>query len=589
MKITEYKNEVNTLTLSDKFKQELKDKLIAMADESPARRPEIKKSTTFLSKKYSRYVALAACLLLVVSTVSVVSIGGLRSKFDKALAEPDAANFSNKAYDDDQDAADAEDATYGNTDASDEAVSDPVLASDVPDSDLEDPAVYSPTDNEPDVPTDDEDEEPIVAHPLTETNPMSVNSNGYSSYASPDYEGNYSGADYIVSNLVGSASNFAEYVTVEVNIIPETVIEPRYDYENYVKHSFTTSGAFGEQEAPAQGAENSIPESEEDINYENPKTSGPADIDFDDLTSGWSYSYYGLRDGVISDLDGIALIRFTIEDAYDSFDAAFNIASPVTMGGLQTLYNIGVTYDYFENEEVSADRLLLNVGTEHWQLVGRPLMEGEYVALVTENKDGVLEPVSQLVYAIHRVNGLDIAYHVYSDDGFMIDPGSTNMGLMPEEREVITSTTNNPEIYTQKAAVKELTYYLRRNILRMDPKLLDIESGSSARENTPEPSASEPPDPNTVQNAQTEEIEYRSGIRANFPTGELKVTVEDDETKVNGIGIGDDMDAALKAFYLTKYHFTPDARLVLIASEEDGRWQVVVKFENGIVTSIERQ
>lgn len=583
MKINEYKNDVNSLTLSNEFKQELKEKMLAAAENSKPAKPAIKKSTAAVfSAKYSRYIALAACLLLVISTVSIVSIGGLKSKLLDSARE--SANDSS-SIDNEQD--------LQRLTEQDDDIDD---VDDIADAPADVPT--SAIDTSEDDPVGDDETTAVDAHDDSDEEPVAVDSiprsgNGYSSYASRDYEGSYNGEEYIISNRVGSASNTAEYISDYVNVNQTVVIEPwqnktneNTNDDNIDRPVESTEADDPESTTPTASVDNDV-DIESFYHDSNPMTSTTAanDLTFDELTSGWSYSYYGLRDGVIADLDGIALIRFTIENSYSISDVSRNISSPVTIDPYcQTLYDINITYDYFENESIDVDRMMLNTGLKYWQLIGRPLMEGEYIALVTENNDGVLEPVSQLIYAVHRVNGLDIAYHVYSDDGFMIDPGSTNMGLMPEEREVITSTTNNPEIYTQKAAVRELTYYLRRNILRMDPKLLDLKKVSSKTDDSA---------------AHQEEIVYRSTVRANFPTGRLLLTLngdsiragnfsatEENPIKVNGIGVGDDMQTALKAFYLSDYYFTPDAQITLIASEEDGKWQVTVKFSDNVVTEI---
>ena len=88
MKTTEYKEEVKSLVLTPEFKEQLKSKMLEeyTSAHPDGVSPKITESAGGL-KKYSRYIALAASLLLVVSTVSVVSIAGLRSRFTSSGAD----------------------------------------------------------------------------------------------------------------------------------------------------------------------------------------------------------------------------------------------------------------------------------------------------------------------------------------------------------------------------------------------------------------------------------------------------------------------------------------------------------------------
>ena len=194
-----------------------------------------------------------------------------------------------------------------------------------------------------------------------------------------------------------------------------------------------------------------------------------------------------------------------------------------------------------------------------------------------EKLEKVCRPVTELVYAVYNVNGLDLAYHVYSAEGFMVDPGDTNMGIYEEETVAYKTAANNPEIYTQKAAVRELTSYLRRNILRMEPNLTVLTD--DVPENEEEQSSGEVAEPSG---------EALTSLTARFPEGTL--VYEGGETpSVNGIKVGDYLSDAVRAFYLTSYTFAPDCRIVLVPKvmTEGAPESVTVVFENGVAVSIE--
>lgn len=591
MKKTEYKIEVEALTLSEEFKTGLKQKMLEEYESRAEKEENIVKTKNSNIKKYSKYVALAACLLLTVSAVggALALSGKIQTKSAEVsdFAQKPETGVMNDTLDGEGAAEEPQSAPgeiYADGGAElpaakeaedvDEAVEDVAedaedVAEDAYDDSVEDFELLTAPANDASA---DEPENGDNAENISTVMPMS--GNGYSYGVSPDYDGRYDGGAYVFSGS-GSESNFAAniYQTAEsVSISAETIYPPSLAPSRGTGGEIPADGELDDAplEMPADAPDEEVeyPESY-DVSAED-----AAAIDFEALTGGFSYEYYDIRDGVIANLDETALIRFEIDGAYDGYEAvAKNITAPTYIDLTnQTLYSVRITYDYFNDEEVSVKAGFINIGTSENQLVGRPLMEGEYIAVVYQS-GGVLEPVPQLIYSVKNVNGLDVAYHVYSDDGFMVDPGDTNMGLEPEELEVVTSTVNNPEIYTQKAAVSELTRYLKRNIMRMEPQLIDLGSLGA------EPEGEQEPQP-----------ERRSGIKANYQSGGLRLEYSPDEDglpKINGVEIGTDMETALKALYLTEYSFTPDAILTLYAAEEDGGWEAKIGFEDGVVVKIE--
>lgn len=609
MKTNEYKNEVGSLKLTQEFKQELKLKMLQAAEGRTAEKPQIKMSAVDFSKKYSKYAALAACLLMAVSTVGVLSATKNVFKFGNNNANCDEADeeLLNEAYHLDSetyfDDADIDDAIGIDNVAEDDVAEDAyddLDVTDAEDTSAEEPAVLTESgDRFEDVDEPISDRTPAVAIPVT--------GNGYSPDASAKYDGHYYGIDYVVNDTVGSGE-YEAVVVEEINLhldelkssVPSyttvteaTPVEESGSDNNEVSNDSSPEADIAvEEEIPAT-VQADIPTPDSEPVHSFDPTPRDELKSFEELTSGDSKEYYDIRDRVLAKLDNIALIRFTIVDSYETKQEVTANADKVTMDiSSQTLYRINITYDYFNQEDADVDRLMLNTGRSDYQLIGRPAMEGEYIAVVTQNKDGILEPIPQLIYAVHKVRGLDIAYHLYSDDGFMVDPGNTNMGLMPEEQMVTNSTVNNPEVYTQKAEVRELTYYLRRNILRLDPNLLEFKEHNSAANSEEENDSQE--------QEQEAPVELRKTIRANFPAGKLKLSSGGealeigsyssdtlDSLEINDIGVGADMQTALKAFLLSSYAFTPDAKITLAASAEEGGWFAVVTFSENVIEKIE--
>ena len=614
MKINEYKNDVGSLKLSQEFKDNLKAMMAEEYENASGKKeaePDIKMSgTAVFAKKYSKYIALAACLLLAVSAVSAVGLQRLKmgSPFAIANGGTDAAAEVNSAEQRDAEQQDTEvlenyDAPAPDPEAPQAPDGDDDIANAMLYDTQEAPAEEAPAESAaPVVEEDSEDidaevnvsdsqppaEEPATDIPV-ETNPMS--GNDYSAAKSKNYDGDYSGEDYINYYGEGGGYYYASNISNELRISPveiapyslgageTTPTGANGDGEDIPTD--TTSQDDAHVEAPAD-----VPESEDydtsanvDDAMEIPDTDEMLSDVERNLKLGYSVKYYDVRDGYIADLDNVAIIRFVVEDSLsDETEIKNTVDRKITIDpDNQTLYRIHVGYDYFAMEDPDVDMWLISDGSVKNQLVGRPVMEGEYIAVATMTDEGVMVPVPELVYAVYNVNGLDLAYHVYSAEGFMVDPGDTNMGIYEEETVAYKTAANNPEIYTQKAAVRELTSYLRRNILRMEPNLTVLTD--DIPENEEEQPSGEAAEPNG---------EALTSLTARFPEGTL--VYEGGETpSVNGIKVGDYLSDAVKAFYLTSYTFAPDCRIVLVPKvmTEGVPESVTVVFENGVAVSIE--
>ncbi len=585
MRINEYKNDVGSLKLTPEFKENLK---ALMAEEyekqkgSPEKSPEETLSRpAIFAKKYSKYFALAACLLLAVSTVGVMSLMRLATKpADLSDAAEEAGGNAElfSAGSDDANAAailtdgeiPAEDASAEDTPDLEED-SESLIGSDdaeVPASEEAedvDEVLYEPGDEEP---------QPSETNPASDyggdNNPMSnyggvnpTSGNGYSNLKSRDYDGDYDGEMYVAYNVAGDGEITAKNVVTTAKLKKRKVSPAVSSSDENIETESTA------QTDPTVPAETPMTAVDEEVEAEDTGEAVTIDEEtFGNLTEGYSVKYYDVRDGTVANLDNVALIRFRILDAYSGSEISANTDREVTIDpDKETLYKINVGYDYFESEDPDVVTWMINVGNESYQLIGRPVMQGEYVAVATVNTEGVVELVPELVYAVHNVGGLDIAYHVYSDEGFMVDPGDTNMGIMPEELEFTTTTSNNPEIYTQKAAVRELTSYLRRNILRMEPTLAEL--------------SEEPPEPTVDENGN----ELLKTIAFKYYAG--KGVYDAEANTVNGVGVGTKLEDALEPLMLTKYSFSKNCVMTLVAADEDGGWTAVITFADGVVSSVE--
>lgn len=212
----QYKIEVDQISLSESFKQSLKEKMAAEYAAEAANTLKTKKSFNF--SKYSKYIATAACLVLIAATVSVVSAlnGGFaveKSADSFFMVESIAPESNNMGADE---SANGNDLTYGFEEDDDapveetaESEEEAIVEESVEDVTAEDPQPAS-EEGESSV-TEAEVEEDVVEDAvLTEEEDVLK-----SAFAPENYDGEYFAEDYILST---SAANNENISTVE-NIV----------------------------------------------------------------------------------------------------------------------------------------------------------------------------------------------------------------------------------------------------------------------------------------------------------------------------------------------------------------------------------
>lgn len=550
MKIEQYKSDVRTLVLSDSFKQSLKDK---MANEFTLVATE---NTVKPWMKYSKYIATAACLVLIVATISVVSLMGGNFSVEKSSDNLKSENIM------------ADDALYqANNSDVDESIDDmPVTEEEV----IEEDAVVEEEIEEDIVVEEDEvisevtenDDVAVEEEVAAEEAPAAPEEEAYkSSYAPEDYDGEYYAEDYIVGN--------------------ET--SPDYDALNVMSY----------------------------------------DLGYDES------SYSELSLDTLRYLDTVNFVKFTVEEAYSADDAVV-LTGDEAFETEKSLYRINLTYDYLNNADLDSELYLAYPGTADNQLSGRPVLgEGEkYLSCLTFD-GGYAEMLFELSYQVHRINGLDIAYHLVGGEG--IDPGSTHMGMLDIEREVITTTINNPAVYTHKAAVKELTRYIKRNWTREEYPFTDFNDlGNSAEEDFPiisgevvyeldlaldagevqvsfNGSEFDPKGDGSAFHSELSRLSNGSGSSSessylSFNGGRIsfsssstfggniaEISMSEGTSlpiKINGVGIGDTMDALVEAFAI-RYNVDNTLTLTISTANADGvAYTVTIKVVDNIISEI---
>lgn len=421
----QYKIEVDQISLSESFKQSLKEKMAAEYAAEAANTLNTKKKFDF--NKYSKYIATAACLVMIGATVGVVSAinGGFnveKSADSQFMVEDSALESNNMGAV--TESAISDGLTYGleNEYYDDAPVED--------EAEMEEAAVEvdhsaeSEDVNEPIPASEEEDMVEDAVEPATDEAAVLK-----SAFAPENYDGEYFAEDYILSVSTANASNIS---TVE-NVVG---------------------------------------------------VSGNKEITYSELCS------------QIEKMDEVGFAKFRIVEVLSDEDANA-VSKTESFSDENTMYRAELIYDYLNNTSVDGEIYVAAYGNSAVQREGYPAFaEGDVILAGIDNSGSYTELLEEMVYMVYRINGVDVAYHLVYEN---MDPGDTNMGILDMETEMITTTENNPAIFTHKAAVKELTRYVRRNFEKRGFSFADLTKVEAV-----EPDADIPSDEVTEEPVSTE-------------------------------------------------------------------------------------
>ncbi len=457
MKLSEdYKSELSRLTLSDDFKAKLKEQCIAEAgldkasettEENAPEIQETKSGKIYKQMKIYRYVAIAACIVAAVSIVGGASI--MSSVFSTVSRSSDSASNEESTDTYDTDTSWEYDTEEDIIEGYDEVVEE----GDVDTISVGDEDTVEVTESEYDY---DDEEDAAVEDTLTAT-PTSgsteSSSSSASSYTPDDYDGDYNTEDYV---LGGSNTNASNTATVYSSF---SALVANVGYITY-------SSGDGDDGAVEYGDEPVEDTAENDEAVVSSSSLPEITTDYGTASNFYDILYNQMSDE--SDTIGVSLVWITITGTPD----ASGVPSPSTGG--YTLYSANISYDYLNAVSCDIDIYVWIKGTEDYQLEGMPVYEvgDDLIVSLILGDNGCITVVDELIYDAYTLNGVDIVYHrVYEN----VNPGSTDMGILDDEREYYTTTSNNPAIYVHKASARELTRYIRRKVTGENYNLADLE------------------------------------------------------------------------------------------------------------------
>ncbi len=181
--------------------------------------------------------------------------------------------------------------------------------------------------------------------------------------------------------------------------------------------------------------------------------------------TGIPQSYEELQD-YIRPYSSVNYLGFEIIKRY-SAEEAFEVTNDDMFLYGATLYDIHVTYDYINDQQLDIYTRLSSAGTAEEQLEGYPpYSEGDKYACFLPQFDpnAVNYELAELTFAIDDEGQTPIGYHIGFDDiDFVNQDGNCIADDDFAASSVITSTSNNPVTYTDMIPMDTLSDFLRND------------------------------------------------------------------------------------------------------------------------------
>jgi len=178
--------------------------------------------------------------------------------------------------------------------------------------------------------------------------------------------------------------------------------------------------------------------------------------------TGIPQSYEELQD-FIRPYSSVNYLGFEIIKRY-SAEEAFEITNDDMFLYGATLYDIHVTYDYINAQQLDIYTKFSSAGTPEEQFEGYPpYLEGDKFACFLPRFDPnvINYEFSELMFAIDDVGETPIGYHIGFDKIDFMDKNGNNIADDKfTATSVIASTANNPVIYTDMIPMDTLTDFL---------------------------------------------------------------------------------------------------------------------------------
>lgn len=175
--------------------------------------------------------------------------------------------------------------------------------------------------------------------------------------------------------------------------------------------------------------------------------------------AGEALSYEELAENDLPYRSNLCFIAFKIESVYSADEETAIIGEDRD----STLYKAHVYYDFLSDSECDYYINIYHAGDQTSQYYGCPgyAVGQKYAAAVSGNETWVVAN-SKLEFSIYTINGVELAYHHCAEEIKLSgDYVNLDLEMTDTEKSVITTTKNNPVIYTQKSTLTSLGSFIR--------------------------------------------------------------------------------------------------------------------------------
>lgn len=181
-----------------------------------------------------------------------------------------------------------------------------------------------------------------------------------------------------------------------------------------------------------------------------------------DTPTGVPMSYDEVMDPDLS-REGLTVLGYEIVSIYPEKEAQ-ELTGKDYFNNIATLYKAHVYYDYVNDTEEDYYINISENGSAVMQRTGYPVygIGQKIISPVYFTLENRGTTIGELIFFVYEVNKEELAYHLGAEPVKLYCEEYPNlvMDLAPEEAAIITTTRNNPAIFTQKSTVKSLTDFL---------------------------------------------------------------------------------------------------------------------------------
>ena len=184
----------------------------------------------------------------------------------------------------------------------------------------------------------------------------------------------------------------------------------------------------------------------------NPSSGEPQN--YDDLVS------------YLENYDNLTFISYEIVSIYSPEDA-YELTELDSVLRNTTLYQVHVYYDHINDCETDYYMNLAHAGDADTQYYGYPVYEigQKFMSAVFGSHDTWRVPVGELEFVLLTEDGEEVAYHLYNNNIVISSDSYDGLHLEMDANEttLLTSTINNPMVFTQKSSSNDLSDFIRHD------------------------------------------------------------------------------------------------------------------------------